>query len=165
MLQDSPLGIIDRFKDMASLDDDICIDISGWKKADFIRFTNYITSIRDTNGRTKEQLIAIYRLWLRKGLDYASISKMKNDTSVQQIGHYLAQIREAINKDILPLFLGAKHLNRRDFLLFNNITTTVLHDLRFDDLAVIADGTYCRIEKSSNNTFQYNSWSEQKKII
>lgn len=32
-----------------------------------------------------------------------------------------------------------------------------------DDLAIIADGTYCRIEKSSNNTFQYNIWSEQKK--
>ena len=163
MLQDTSLGIIDKFKDMASLDDDTCIDISGWKREDFIRFTNCLTSIRDTNGRTKEQLIALYRLWLRKGLDYSSICKMKSDTSVQQIGHYLSQIREAINIDILPLFLGAKHLNRRDFVLHNNKTTIVLHEMRDDDLAIIADGTYCRIEKSSNNTFQYTSWSEQKK--
>ena len=37
-----------------------------------------------------------------------------------------------------------------------------LHNLKQDELAVICDGTYTRLEKSSNNDFQYRSWSVQK---
>ncbi|CAF1113302.1 unnamed protein product [Brachionus calyciflorus] len=37
-----------------------------------------------------------------------------------------------------------------------------LYDLKNEDLAIIADATYCRCEKSTNNDFQYKSWSEQK---
>ncbi len=33
------------------------------------------------------------------------------------------------------------------------------------DLAIFADATYTRLEKSSNNEFQYNSWSSQKKDL
>ena len=40
--------------------------------------------------------------------------------------------------------------------------TEKLHDLSKKMLAIVADGTYCRIEKSANNQFQYLSWSEQK---
>ena len=40
--------------------------------------------------------------------------------------------------------------------------TSALYGLKTDDLVVIADGTYSKIEKSSNNDFQYKSWSLQK---
>lgn len=40
--------------------------------------------------------------------------------------------------------------------------TNKLFDLKEDDLAIVVDGTYSRCEKSSNNRFQYNSWSTQK---
>jgi hypothetical protein len=61
---------------------------------EFIKFSKYITSVYDTAGRTKEQLIVIYRYWLRKGLDQLSLAMFKNNTSQHQISHYLTQIRE-----------------------------------------------------------------------
>ena len=59
-------GIFDKFRDLASLDEHFCLQLTGWKRKDFFRFTNYV---RDTAGRTKEQLVAIYRYWKKKGLD------------------------------------------------------------------------------------------------
>ena len=40
--------------------------------------------------------------------------------------------------------------------------TTKLHVLDNDNLAIFVDATYCRLEKSANNQFQYNCWSGQK---
>ena len=40
-----------------------------------------------------------------------------------------------------------------------------MHDLGNDDLAIVVDATYTRLEKSSNNSFQYSSWSQQKKDL
>ena len=34
--------------------------------------------------------------------------------------------------------------------------TNELHDFEKDNLVVVADGTYCKIQKSKNNDFQYN---------
>jgi hypothetical protein len=108
-----------------------------------------------------EQLIALYRYWLRKGLDQSSLAMFQTNKSQNQISHYLAQIRVAINKDFVPFFLGSTK-NREFYLAHNNITTNILHDLKKKDLAIIVDSTYTRLEKSANNQFQYNCWSQQK---
>ncbi|CAF1032073.1 unnamed protein product, partial [Brachionus calyciflorus] len=47
------------FKDLDSLDDHFCLKITGWNKHEFQLFSRYITSINDTVGRTKEELIAL----------------------------------------------------------------------------------------------------------
>jgi hypothetical protein len=154
-------GIFDKFKDIASIENDICKNITGWCKLDFIRFSQYIKNIRDSAGRTKEQLIAIYRFWLLKGLDQNTLAMLKFDTSQQQISHYLCQIRNAINKEFVPEFLGA-HKGKQFFLKHNTESVRILHDFVDDDLAIIADGTYTRLEKSANNEFQYLSYSSQK---
>ena len=154
-------GIFDKFKDMSSLDEILCLKITGWTKLQFDQFSKYITNVRDTVGRTKEQLIAIYRFWLAKGIDQCSITMFKSNTSQQQISHYLAQIRTAISIEFVPLFLGAN--KGMDFFLTHNTESVkVLHNFSDDILAVIADGTYTRIEKSASNDFQYLSYSMQK---
>ena len=76
----------------------------------FIQFSNFIKSIKETPGRTKHQLIALYRYWLRKGIDQASLALLFNEKTTQnQISHYLDQIRNAIRTDFVPFFLGAKN--------------------------------------------------------
>ena len=40
--------------------------------------------------------------------------------------------------------------------------TQSLHDLEEDVLVLVADGTSCKIQKSSNNEFQYRTYSMQK---
>jgi hypothetical protein len=62
-------GVLDKFKDMALLENDFSYKITGWNKVQFMSFSRLITRVRDTCGRTKEQLIAIYKYWLSKGID------------------------------------------------------------------------------------------------
>jgi hypothetical protein len=160
-LLSSSSGIFEKFKSFSTITEEECYKIAGWTKAHFINFSKYINSVYDTAGRTKEELIAIYRFWLRKGIDQCSLAMFKNRTSQQQISHYLSQIRVAINKDFVPFHLGSSK-NREFFIEHNNETTKELFQLKPTDLVVFVDGTYARLEKSSNNQFQYNCWSQQK---
>ncbi len=85
----------------------------------------------------------------------------RNSTSQQKISDYLRQIRIAIYKDFVPFYLGANK-DRKFYLTHNNLTTNILHDLEKDHLAIVCDASYTRLEKSSNNSFQYGCWSQQK---
>ena len=157
------LGMFDHFRDLNSLSDEHCYKVTGWSKKQFIDFSSYITSMNENIGRTKEQLIALYRYWLRKGLDQYTLSALFSQTKTQsQISKYLDQARRAIYKDFVPFFLGAKSRTRDFFLKHNNKMVTELHGIDKDCLVVVIDGTYTRLEKSINNQFQYACWSEQK---
>lgn len=162
-LEIKKLGVFEKFKNMDLVDNEFCLKITGWSKNKFIEFANYIKNINKTNDRTKEQLIALYRFWLRKGVDQDTLAKMFGEnTSQQNISLYLFQIRKAIYNNFVPHFLGANK-TREFFLNHNNKTTLKLHNLKEDELAIVADGTYCRIEQSANNEFQYKTYSGQKK--
>ena len=63
--QEETSGVFDKFKDMAELDENFFMKITGWTKSEFITFSKYIARVRDTGGRTKDQLPAIYRYWFR----------------------------------------------------------------------------------------------------
>jgi hypothetical protein len=78
-------------------------------------------------------------------------------TSQQKISRYLSVAHKAIIKDFVPYFLGAKSINRNFFL-------KKLLKLNSDNqkLCLITDGSYTHCEKSTNNQFQYNSYSVQK---
>ena len=154
--------IFEKFKNMDLIEEDFCLDITGWSKNKFIEFSGFITSINNTSSRSKEQLIALYRYWLRKGIDQNSLSKMfGNQTNQKKISNYLDQIRRAIYKDFVPFFLGSNK-GRVFFSTHNNIMTTKLHELGSDSISIFVDATYCRLEKSANNQFQYDCWSGQK---
>ena len=154
-------GVFYKLKDMALLDNDFCFKITGWNKLQFMSFSRLITRVRDTCGRTKEQLIAIYKYWLSKGIDQSSLAMFKTHTSQQQISHYLDQIRSEMHEEVVPLLLGSNK-GKDFFLMHNTQSVKALHNLADDVLALIADGTYTRLEKSSNNDFQYDSYSMQK---
>ena len=134
------INVFDKFKDITKLTESHCFNITRWTKDQFLRFSNYISSTYRTKGRTKEELIAIYRYWLRRGLDQCSLAMFKNKTSQQQISNYLSQIRVAINKDFVPYFLGVKNRSREFFLKHNNITVSELYQLNEDELAIVVDG-------------------------
>ena len=158
---DNTMGVFEKFIDLETLDEEHCYKITGFNKIQFNRFSKYITSINETFGRTKNELIAIYRFWIRKGIDQTSIAMYRNSTSQQKISDYLRQIRIAIYKDFVPFYLGANK-DREFYLTHNNLTTNILHDLEKDHLAIVCDASYTRLEKSSNNSFQYGCWSQQK---
>jgi hypothetical protein len=122
-----------------------------------------IKSVHNNQHRTKDQLIALYMFWLRNGTDQKSLAVMfGNKTSQRRISDYLKQIRVAISKDIVPKYLGANK-NREEYLQYNTKMTNKLFQLADDDLVIVVDGTYCSIEKSNNNSFQYSTYSCQQK--
>ncbi|CAF0991642.1 unnamed protein product [Brachionus calyciflorus] len=152
------------FKDVDLLTEEHCKKITGWSKSEFLRFSGYVKQIKETKNRSKYQLVALYRYWLRKGVDQFTLANLfSKDSTQRKISHYLEQIRIAINKEFVPFFLGTSNKNRDFFLKHNTSTAIELFDLKNDELVIVADGTYCRLEKSANNQFQYDTYSEQKK--
>jgi len=151
-----------HFKEIKYLDNQHCLNITGWQKADFIEFCSLIKSLCNTHKRSKEQLIALYRYWLHTGMHQKDLALMFGpDTKQREISHYLHQARTAINKDFVHHYLGANK-EREFFLKFNTKMTQKLHNLTEDTLVVVADGTYCKIQKSKSNNFQYLTFSQQK---
>ena len=107
--------IFDKFNKIKILSEDLRFQITGWTKEQFIEFGNQIRTTRNNKKRSKWQLIAIYRFWLRKGITQETLALFKNKTSQQQICQYLNSIRIAINKDFVPLYLGPNHKPREFF--------------------------------------------------
>ena len=99
-------GLFDKFRNADFLDEHHFKITTGLSKKHFMMLSRFITSINDTNGRTKEELLSIYLYWVRKGIDQCSLAMFKNNCNQQQISHYLQQIRIALNKDFVPFFLG-----------------------------------------------------------
>ncbi|CAF0948707.1 unnamed protein product [Brachionus calyciflorus] len=154
--------LFEKFKDINRISDIECKEITGWTKKEFICFTQFITKINNNSQRTKEQLIALYRYWIRTGTNQSTLAKLfGNKTTQVQISNYLSQIRNAIYNEFVPYFLGSNR-KREFFLKHNNQMVMELHQLNKDDLVIVCDGTYTRFEKSSNNEFQYLSYSVQK---
>ena len=59
--------------------------------------------------------------------------------------------------------LGAKRTTREDWLAHNTPKVQELFLKDKDQFVLIADGTYCYIQKSANHEFQRSTWSGQKK--
>jgi hypothetical protein len=70
-------GIFDKFRNMESISEEDCFKITRWSKKEFESFSYYIHCINDTDGRSKEQLIAIYRYCFRKEIDQTSLTILK----------------------------------------------------------------------------------------
>ena len=152
-----------KFGDFENLDSELCIKISNLYKDEFFFLCNELVTLKNSPQRTKEQALAVYLFWLKTGLSQETISILfgiKNRTSIQK---YCCQVREAISRDFIDQYLGAKAKNREEWLSNNTEMVKTLHDLNEDQLALIADGTYLYCEKSANNFIQRKLYSGQKK--
>ena len=156
-------GPFDAFRNLETLEESHCKNITGWSKDEFVNFLRHIKNIRNTKHRTKAQLIALYKYWLRKGIDQQSLSYFKKNSSQRQISRELEQARIAVYNQFTLLNLGFKHISR-DFLIGQNTpSVNELYQIDKNTLVLIFDGGYERCEKSVNNEFQSNTFSGQKK--
>lgn len=72
------------------------------------------------------------------------------------------QVREELSKHFVTDNLGPKTLTRDQWISHNSYITKKLFDTTNDQFIVVADGTYCFCQKSSNNEFQRKTWSTHK---
>ena len=122
--------IFEKFGNIELLSENDCFSVTRWTKDQFIRFSKYITSIKDNKHRSKEQLIALYKYWLWKGTDQSTLSLLFNfNTNQRQISDYLEQIRIAIFKDFVPFYLGSNNFSccsANAFCFFNSLPNCML---------------------------------------
>ena len=106
-----------------------------------------------------------YEIYKILGLNQTAIGiffNINDPKSQQDVSSYCQQARKAIEKDFVPLYLGAKHLDRQGWLSHNSILVNELFDLNNEKFAAIADATYIYCQKSSNNQVQRKTFSVQK---
>lgn len=72
----------------------------------------------------------------------------------QSVSNICSQVRNAMIKDFVPYYLGAKRLSREQWIENNTEMVKALFDMNNNQFAFIADGTNCYCQKSSNNMFQ-----------
>jgi hypothetical protein len=120
-------------------------------------------SFRTSVCRTKAQALSVYLFWLKTGLDQKNIATIFQIDTQQEVSRILAQVRDCLMRDFVPENLGAKALERSEWIMHNSYISKQLFNLNDGQLMLIADGTYCYCQKSSNNLFQRKSYSVQKK--
>ena len=152
------------FEKKESLDDYLCIKLTGLTKEEIIDLESYISiSMGDSENRTKVQALAIYLFWLRTGLQQHIIAiffNLDNRFVVQKI---CAQVRAALTEHFVCKYLGTANKERSFFTNNNTELAKILFELNDDQLITICDGTYLYCEKSLNNLIQRLTYSCQKK--
>lgn len=92
------IGTFEQFNNMRSLTESHCLHVTGWSKDEFLRFSDYIINVKNTKHRKKNEMIALYRYWLRNGMSQSSLALYGNNWKQRDISRYLDKIRNAINQ-------------------------------------------------------------------
>lgn len=157
--------MLSKFEKIDLIDSELCEKVTHRTRSEFAQIVSRCTSLRNSPCRTKEQCLAVFLFWLHYGLTLELISLFFGIKSIQRVSDYCASARFALTKDFVPLHLGA-HLFPRDRLIAcTTAKVRTLFGLRPTEAAAVADGTYCRCQKSDNNCLQRQLYSVQKKVF
>ncbi len=133
-------GIFEPFKNLTTLDNEYCLKITGWTKDEFIQFSRYLKSLRNSKKITKHQKLALYRYYLKNGITQSSLALYMEEKSQQDISSYLNSIRVSCLKDAVPQFLGIKDNTREFYLKHSTPTCKIIYYLDNNTLVFLIDG-------------------------
>jgi hypothetical protein len=60
-------SVFARFGDFSNMDNEYCVQITSYNMDEFILINSYLTSLKNSPTRTKEQALATYLFWLTTG--------------------------------------------------------------------------------------------------
>jgi hypothetical protein len=132
--------IFEPFNNTNSLEESHCKMITSWSKDEFILFASYLTSWKESNGRKKNEIIALYRYYMKTGLTQSTIALLRGNTTQRDVSRYLEQMRKCISDDFVDHFLGIKNRPKEFFLAHQTPTCKEIFALDDDTLVLIADG-------------------------
>ena len=119
----------------------MCKDHTSYTKKQFLTISNHLTSLKNSPARTKIQALVVYLKWLKTGLTQIQLALYFGIQHRQSISDYCQQVRDAMIKDCVPLFLGASHLPRKQWIDSNTTMAKVIFDMLDNHLCLVADGT------------------------
>jgi hypothetical protein len=153
--------LFEKFSKPKHINDVECKRYTGLNKDDFKSLLSNLVSLKNSTSRNRAQALAVYMFWLKTGLDFNTISTLFSLSNFQTVGEYCSQVRKSLINDFVPKNLGASHLPRNDWIKQNTLISKELFNVE-NNLILVADGTYCYCQKSSNNMFQRKAYSMQK---
>ena len=145
------------------MSDEVIKNNTGFKRVDFLYLCSQLRSLRITQQRTISQALAVYLFWLKTGLEIRTVATHFEISNHFDVFRYINQIREGLTSSFVKYNLGVDHLSRNEWVSNNSQIATELFCTNKDQFIIIADGTYCYCQKSSNNFFQRKTYSVQKK--
>jgi hypothetical protein len=151
-----------KFGDLEMLEDEDCYTNTGFRKDEFLYIFNSLTSLKNSTHRSKSQALAIYLYWLKTGLNQENIASIFG-IDQRDVSRYCSQIRDSLMEGFVKEHLGAKRIDRKAWIQHNSVIVKELFISDENQFAIIADGTYCYCQKSSDNAFQRRTYSSQKK--
>ena len=122
-----------------------------------------LKSLYDTDKRSKSQALAIYLFWLKTGLPHRLIACHFEVVDHFDVNRILKQVRKALTNDFVCFNLGVDHKERGEWLNNNTKISEELFSNKSDQLILVCDGTYAKVQRSSNNKFQRETYSCHKK--
>lgn len=119
--------------------------------------------MRNSSIRSLRVALAVFLCKMRLGLAnsvLAAMFQLKNRRVVSQIIFFCTKDP---NENFVPMYIGFGHIDRETVINRHSsaVATNLLTDSN-NNLAIVIDGTYLYIQKSSDNEFQRRSYSLHK---
>ncbi|KAI5646494.1 gag-polypeptide of LTR copia-type domain-containing protein [Phthorimaea operculella] len=154
------------FEKIEEMDADLLFYFTGRTLAEFQRIIQQTPSLQDCD--MPNTALAILLTKLRTGDSNMRLSLLFR-MSRRKLERLMKAARNAIDRDFVPLHLGWNHISRDEVIRRNLTLPNFLYghqnavaDPDQRKAILICDGTYVRIQKSSNFLFQRNTYSLHK---
>lgn len=156
--------LVDQIGDF-SISEERLVAFTGLTWENLICLREMMQSLKNSISRNVTQAIVVFLFKLRSGNSNNLISALLGLERPQQVSDFSKSVLRSFEIDVLPKHFGINAISRNH--LVRNETALIvkkLHDISDDQLVLIADGSYLRHQKSSNNEYQRKSYSGQKKV-
>jgi len=148
--------------DVANISTEQMYDLTGLTKKNFTDLYNEINKLWDYNFNLKN-ILFFYLMRLRLGLTSKKITSIFPIAAQTSMYRHLKKLREFLMKNFVEQNLGVHHVTRR---IIQAKHTTQISKTIFgseeDSIITVWDGTYVYIQKSSNYSFQRQTYSMHK---
>ncbi len=129
----------------------------------FDHLVDTISSMRNSHVRSIRVAVALFLMKMRLALSNRVLAVLFHLNNKRVVSHVIDQVRKALMKDFVPLYLGFQHIDHQVAIdQHQTAIATILHTTKPHQLCVVADGTYIFIQKPSDNQFQRRSYSMHK---
>lgn len=131
--------------------------------AQFDDLLSFLDSMRHSKNRTLRMALAIYLMKMRLGLSNSVLGVLFHVNGKRIISQIMHQVRNALKKSFVTENLGFQHIDRQTAINEHqsSIAAKLLKD-KPNQMILVADATYLRCEKSSNNELQRATYSLHK---
>ena len=122
------------------------------------------SALRHTNIRTPRTAIACLLVKLRLGLSHQTLCTLFSVEDKRKMSRILDSACTVITNYFVPKHLGFDHIERQQVVENHTrpLAKILLDDNDPNKVIVILDGTYCYIQKSTNNLLQRRTYSLPK---